>query len=238
MASTIRTDKIGPADGSADFTLPTADGSAKSALITNGSKVLSFATGTPSASNFLRGDGTWAEAGGGALEFISRTTVDSAVSDISINSGISSTYDNYRVLFSNLVPDTNGASIYWGFRTTTSGTVADGTWMIGGWDDASSTVRVEQATSGSLNLAKYVTHDGGWNGSVDIYNPFSSTIRTAYTGIGRNYSTNLSQFWTVFFGGTCVGSQSEPHIKIWPSSGDIGDASIVGYIDLYGYKKA
>ena len=63
MASTIRTAKIGPADGSADFTLPTADGSAKSALITNGSKVLSFATGTPSASNFLRGDGTWASAG-------------------------------------------------------------------------------------------------------------------------------------------------------------------------------
>ena len=67
MASTIRTDKIGPADGSADFTLPTADGSAKSALITNGSKVLSFATGTPSASNFLRGDGTWAAAGGGKI---------------------------------------------------------------------------------------------------------------------------------------------------------------------------
>ena len=34
MASTIRTDKIGPVSGSADFTLPTADGSAKSALIT------------------------------------------------------------------------------------------------------------------------------------------------------------------------------------------------------------
>ena len=64
MASTIRTDKVGPADGSADFTLPTADGSAKSALITDGSKALSFATGTPSASNFLRGDGTWAAAGG------------------------------------------------------------------------------------------------------------------------------------------------------------------------------
>ena len=64
MAATIRTDKIGPVSGSADFTLPTADGSAKSALITDGSKALSFATGTPSASNFLRGDGTWASAGG------------------------------------------------------------------------------------------------------------------------------------------------------------------------------
>jgi hypothetical protein len=77
MAATIRTDKIGPVSGSADFTLPTADGSAKSALITNGSKVLSFATGTPSASNFLRGDGTWAAVPGG-LEYASqwRLTTD------------------------------------------------------------------------------------------------------------------------------------------------------------------
>ena len=67
MASIIRTDKIGPVSGSTDFTLPTSDGSAKSALITDGSKALSFATGTPSASNFLRGDGTWAAAGGGEV---------------------------------------------------------------------------------------------------------------------------------------------------------------------------
>ena len=44
MASTIRTDKIGPADGSADFTLPTADGAAGTFLKTDGSKVLSFAS--------------------------------------------------------------------------------------------------------------------------------------------------------------------------------------------------
>jgi len=79
MASTIRTDKIGPVSGSADFTLPTADGSAKSALITDGSKALSFATGTPSASNFLRGDGTWAAAGGGkVLQVIQTVKLDSA----------------------------------------------------------------------------------------------------------------------------------------------------------------
>ena len=46
MASTIRTDKIGPADGSADFTLPTADGSAGQFIKTDGSKALSFATVT------------------------------------------------------------------------------------------------------------------------------------------------------------------------------------------------
>ena len=84
MASTIRTDKIGPADGSADFTLPTADGSAKSALITDGSKALSFATGTPSASNFLRGDGTWAAAGGGKLlQVLQSVKTDTATTTVS-----------------------------------------------------------------------------------------------------------------------------------------------------------
>ena len=240
---------VTPADSSVS-TAKLADDSVtldKMAGLARGKIIVGDASGDPSAltvgaaNQVLKSDGadvSWGADSSGALEFISRTTVNSVVSDISVNSGISATYDNYRMVFSNLVVDNHGASIYWGFRTTTSGTVADGTWMIGGWDDASSTVRVQQATSGSLNLAKYVTHDGGWNGSVDIYNPFSSTIRTAYTGLGRNYSTDLSQFWTVFFGGTCDGTQSEPHIKIWPSSGDIGDASIVGYIDLYGYKKS
>ena len=65
MASLVKTDKIvATAGGAQEFTLPTADGTAKSAVITDGSGVLSFATGTPSSSNFLRGDGTWASAGG------------------------------------------------------------------------------------------------------------------------------------------------------------------------------
>ena len=51
MASTIRTDKIGPADGSADFTLPTADGAAWEFLKTNGSKALSFGS---AAAGFTR----------------------------------------------------------------------------------------------------------------------------------------------------------------------------------------
>ena len=51
MASTIRTDKIGPADGSADFTLPTADGAAGEFLKTNGSKALSFGS---AAAGFTR----------------------------------------------------------------------------------------------------------------------------------------------------------------------------------------
>ena len=63
MASKVNVDKIARGSGTPEFTIPTADGTAKSALITDGSGVLSFATGTPSSSNFLRGDGTWQTAG-------------------------------------------------------------------------------------------------------------------------------------------------------------------------------
>ena len=44
MAATIRTDKIGPVSGSADFTLPTSDGTVGQFIKTDGSKALSFAT--------------------------------------------------------------------------------------------------------------------------------------------------------------------------------------------------
>ena len=44
MASTVRTDKVGPVSGSADFTLPSADGTAGQFLKTDGSLALGFAT--------------------------------------------------------------------------------------------------------------------------------------------------------------------------------------------------
>ena len=44
MASTVRTDKVGPVSGSADFILPTADGTVGQFLKTDGSLALGFAT--------------------------------------------------------------------------------------------------------------------------------------------------------------------------------------------------
>lgn len=72
MASKIIVDQVQKSGGTA-FTLPTSDGSNKSAVITDGSGALSFATGTPSASNFLRGDGTWATPDGGKILQIIQT---------------------------------------------------------------------------------------------------------------------------------------------------------------------
>jgi len=95
MASKIIVDQVQKSGGTA-FTLPTSDGSNKSAVITDGSGALSFATGTPSADNFLRGDGSYAEAGGGLVLKVKETSLNTTVSTSStsyVTTGLSITTD-------------------------------------------------------------------------------------------------------------------------------------------------
>ena len=198
---------------------------------------------TSQSGKFLTTDGSsasWAATGGGALEFISRTTVDSVVTDISVNDAFSTTYDNYRIVFESLMPDTNGSDIHWGFRATTSGTVDTMNWMILAYDTSAGHPGYTGTSSASPTLGRYVTHDGGYNGSVDIYRPFLSTATdwTSYAGLTIGYNTNTSANAINQVGGSSSNTASLLHIKIWASSGNMGDASTPGYIDLYGYKKS
>ena len=177
---------------------------------------------------------------GGGLVFLSRTTVDSVVTDISINDAFSTTYDNYRIVFESLMPDTNGADLYWGFRATTGGTIDNMNWTILAFDTAGGHPGYNATASGSPAFGRYVTHDGGYNGSIDIYRPFLSTATdwTMYAGLTMGYNTNTSQNAINQVGGGTANSTSFLHIKIWASTGNMGDASTPGYIDLYGYKKS
>ena len=62
---------------------------------------------------FLTTDGTdasWAEAGGGAMELISTTTVSGTPSTIDITSGFSSTYDDYVIYVSNITSSANASA--------------------------------------------------------------------------------------------------------------------------------
>ena len=93
MASTIKVDKIAQASGTPEFTIPTADGTAKSALITDGSGVLSFATGTPSSSNFLRGDGTWQAVTTTALTGSTNTWIPTITGANALTGTANFTYD-------------------------------------------------------------------------------------------------------------------------------------------------
>ena len=93
MASTIKVDKIAQASGTPEFTVPTADGTAKSALITDGSGVLYFATGTPSSSNFLRGDGTWQTVTTTALTGSTNTWIPTITGANALTGTANFTYD-------------------------------------------------------------------------------------------------------------------------------------------------
>ena len=59
------------------------------------------ATGTKDATTFLRGDNTFAEAGGGSLTFLGSTTVtDTDVSAISFDGLFTSAYTHYKFIYS------------------------------------------------------------------------------------------------------------------------------------------
>lgn len=62
-------------------------------------------SGTASSSTFLRGDGSWAAAGGGGLEFI-ETAVASNDSEIEFTS-ISNSFDTYRLICSEMTSTVN-----------------------------------------------------------------------------------------------------------------------------------
>ena len=98
MASKIIVDQVQKSGGTA-FTLPSADGSNKSAVITDGSGALSFATGTPSASNYLRGDGTWnAPAEFDSISLLSSQDASTSASVNFDNTLITSTYKTYELM--------------------------------------------------------------------------------------------------------------------------------------------
>ena len=75
------------------------------------------ATGTPSSSNFLRGDNTFAEAGAG-LKFIN-TADFSGGSSHNFTATDASKYDCYRMILQSVVP--SGAAVYAELRTSTDG---------------------------------------------------------------------------------------------------------------------
>ncbi len=75
-------------------------------------------TGTADSTTFLRGDQSYAEAGGGAWTFISET-VASTSATISITSGFSSTYDMYMVVITNIDPVTTDSELH--MLTSTDG---------------------------------------------------------------------------------------------------------------------
>jgi len=98
------------------------------------------ATGTASSTTFLRGDNSWAAAGGGAWELIQTQTVGTSVNAINFTTGITSAYDNLCLMLTD-VKYTGMGSYQLSLRVSTD---AGSTWKSGNSDYSYGLTRFKQ----------------------------------------------------------------------------------------------
>ena len=95
--------------GSQTLTNKSIDASQLTGTITPSDNTVSLAkltaTGTKDATTFLRGDNTFAEAGGGSYELLTTTTA-SNVSSFAVNGFFTSAYDVYKIFLYNVYAGT------------------------------------------------------------------------------------------------------------------------------------
>jgi len=104
------------------------------------------ATGTPSASTALLGNGSWGTAG--AFVFISSQTVSSAVASVDFSNVLSSTYDDYVVYVSQVTASASNTALY--LRLEKSGSFITTSTYIYQWvKGASTTVTTGGSATGS-----------------------------------------------------------------------------------------
>jgi hypothetical protein len=239
MAATIRTDKIGPVSGSADFTLPTSDGSAKSALITDGSKVLSFATGTPSASNFLRGDGTWAAVSDtGGWEMVTRTLVGgSPLANIDFTGMVA----GYQYMYSwNGIASSNvGAEDFAMQVSTDAGSSYESSGYLSVCRQYYNTLSSNVFGSTSyFPLSENQSNSGianGNNGFANLYNIGSASLQCFMNGTNTQKADVSNPLRTNSYGGLMSAAGNVTAVRFYFTTGNIL-ASTTAYITQYKQK--
>jgi hypothetical protein len=150
------------------------------------------ATGTKDATTFLRGDNTFAEAGGGSLVKIATQTF-SNVASYTDTTSITSTYNNYLIILENVLPATNNVDLEINWKNSggsnlnktainrkiascDSGGTADSL-NTGGNSDLHNETTNHQIGEDMGNDA---TLDGGASVNIILYNANSSTSSKFY----------------------------------------------------------
>jgi hypothetical protein len=243
---------------------PTADGTSGQFMKTDGAGNLSFDTvdltnlsatnltsgtvpiarlgtsGTKDATTFLRGDNTFATAGGGDMVLLN-TATGSNVSSIDINGYFTSDYDHYKLVYSVYAATNNTDTMV---RIMQSGSVitasnyrfAGHAWYYDGTYSQSSnavgwnTNYIGIASTDNTSNSQYPT-----TGEMLLSNPLSITQNTTITtnSIGYNSDATPSAIRTWNYAGTYVSLTATSGI----SFGYIG-GNIHGTIRLYGLKNS
>ena len=243
MASKIIVDQVQKSGGTA-FTLPSADGSNKSAVITDGSGALSFATGTPSASNYLRGDGTWnSPAEFDSIALLSTQTASASASVNFDNTLLTSDYRTYEVRFMNVVGATDSVSLEMQFSDD-NGSNFDSNHtnnMAAGYAGSGGSALSNDATNDSVGadyarLGKDQSFDAedSMGGTVTIQNPSSTSFITTYQAWSSHITFNAANVYaySIQIGGYWDSVAAVNYIRFRMSSGNIA----TGTFQLWGYK--
>jgi len=193
------------------------------------------ATGTPSATTFLAGNGSWGTPSAGALVFISSQTVSSAVASVDFTSGISSTYDDYQIIFENFASSSSTAYLqFFLYQSGAFATQYTGVTTVALDGSTNNYVFVTQSFIGQ-NAGGSPTTATNWRGNFMLSNANSTTARRpAIMGNMSGLGNSVSQNSLTMFIGASNTAAVVTGFRIAYSTGNIA----TGTVRLYGIAKS
>jgi hypothetical protein len=168
------------------------------------------------------------------------TTNASSSASVSFDGYFSSTYKNYKVIFSNIIPSSNGNEAFrLRYRRSNADITASNYRGIGSWTSMTTASGQTNSTSGfnntdhaNVTTASTTTSGYGLSGDVIIYDPLNTTQFKVF--IGQAFTSDPSQELVHFKpAGRLVDSQNAlSGLTFYFASGNITS----GNLKLYGIK--
>ena len=165
------------------------------------------ATGTKDATTFLRGDNTFAEAGGGSLIKLDATTVSSNVANVDFTTQFTSDYSIYKIIIQGVRPDTNNNAIAMRFGTGSTfdtGSNYQRVNIANGVNNSNDTVDSRASTTTNISFSPMSSQSSATetscNMELTIYNMRDSakntyvTVIGAFEGADNEFRTLLGSF--------------------------------------------
>ena len=196
-------------------------------------------SGTADATTFLRGDGSFAAAGGGAWTFISKTTISSD-SEVDIESGIDATYPLYAFVWNKVKVSDDDAYIKIRVKISTYRTTSDYAYNVmdtrshGGssWPNGNN-------VSNGDDCVRMIADNGQGNaatesisGIVYLAAPSDTTIYKNMWYEGSNIRADGQFAFWKGFGGFAADAGAVTGLRFYPTAGTLAS----GTISLYGIK--
>lgn len=164
---------------------------------------------------------TWGTSPSGGLDFISSTTIGSAVSSVTVSNAFSATYDNYQIIVAGTT-GTGGQDLLFQLSGITGSVYAYAVQAM-----SNSGTFTNKGSAGATTMVVSGADSGAGNGfAITVCAPFLTTGRKNIFGSGFGNSL------TYVLGGQVISTTSASGFVISTSTGTITG----GTIKVYGYK--